>query len=154
MRMRLERFALLVVALAHLAAQLAHGYSHIATDVPITAAQLAYIIVVVTVLPLAAVAVVFWKHLCSGAWLFAASMAASFVFGYLFHFVLDTADLHSNVIGEHSDLFFHSALSLALIEFAGFVYGLAVALRHGRNRSDRSAGSAASPGKAGGGETS
>ena len=106
MRARFERFVLLAVALAHLATQLAHGYSHIATDVPITAAQLAYIILVVTVLPLAALAVVFWKDLRSGAWLFAASMAASFVFGYLFHFVLDTVDLHSNVIGEHSDLFF------------------------------------------------
>ncbi|MDE0653251.1 MAG: hypothetical protein OXI26_06335 [bacterium] len=151
MRVRFERFALLIVALAHLAAQLAHGSSHLAADVPITAAQLAYVIVVVTVLPLLAVAVAFWKDQRSGARLFAAAMAASFVFGYLFHFVLDTADLHSNVVGEHSDQFFHSALSLALIEFAGLVYGLAVALRHGRSRSGWSGDSTASPGQDGGG---
>ena len=67
-------------------------------------------------------------------------MLASFAFGYLFHFVVDTADLHSNVVGEHSGLFFHSALSLALIEFAGFVYGLSVAVRQGRRQGKAAAG--------------
>ena len=41
----------------------------------------------------------------------------------------DSPDLHSNVIGEHAGVFFHSALSLALIEVVGFAYGLAAALR-------------------------
>ena len=132
MRVRSERAALLLIALAHLAAQLAHGSSHVAAAVPITAAQLAFIIAVVTLLPLAAVAVAFQRDPRLGAGLFAASMVAAFAFGYLFHFVVDTADLHSNVVGEHRDLFFHSALSLALIEFTGFVYGLAVAIRRGR----------------------
>ena len=117
MRARSERLALLLIALAHLAAQVTHGSSHIAAEVPITAAQFAFIIAVVTLLPLLAVAVAFQRDVRSGAELFAASMLASFAFGYLFHFVVDTADLHSNVVGEHSGLFFHSALSLALIEF-------------------------------------
>ena len=54
-------------------------------------------------------------------------MVASFAFGYLLHFVIDTPDLHSNVVG--AGVFFHSALSLALIELVGFAYGLAAALR-------------------------
>ena len=41
----------------------------------------------------------------------------------------DSPDLHSNVIGEHAGVFFHSALSLALIEVVGFAYGLSAALR-------------------------
>ena len=140
MRARSERLALLLIALAHLAAQVTHGSSHIAAEVPITAAQFAFIIAVVTLLPLLAVAVAFQRDVRSGAELFAASMLASFAFGYLFHFVVDTADLHSNVVGEHSGLFFHSALSLALIEFAGFVYGLSVAVRQGRRQGKAAAG--------------
>ena len=138
MRVRPERITLLLIALVHLAAQVAHGSSHIATDVPITAPQFAFIIAVVTVLPLLAVAVAFWRDLRSGARLFAASMVASFAFGYLFHFVIDSPDLHSNVVGEHRDLFFHSALSLALIELAGFALGLSVALQQGPRRGRRS----------------
>ena len=57
------------------------------------------------------------------------AVVASFAFGYLLHFVIDTPDLHSNVVGEHAGVFFHSALSLALIELVGFAYGLAAALR-------------------------
>ncbi len=120
--------------MAHLAAQVAHGSSHIAAAVPITAAQLAFIIAVVTILPLLAVVVTFRRDVRSGARLFAASMVAAFAFGYLFHFVVDTADLHSNVVGKRSGLFFHSAVSLAIIEFAGFVYGLSVVVRQGSGR--------------------
>ena len=67
-----------------------------------------------------------------GAGLFAASMTAAFLFGYLLHFVIDSPDLHSNVVGDHESVFFHSALSLALIELVGFAYGLAAALRRAR----------------------
>ncbi len=44
----------------------------------------------------------------------------------------DSPDLHSNVVGEHAGVFFHSALSLALIELVGFAYGLSAALRKAR----------------------
>ena len=33
------------------------------------------------------------------------------------------------VVGDHSGIFFHSALNLAMVELVGFVYGLTVALR-------------------------
>ena len=59
-------------------------------------------------------------------------MAAAFLFGYLAHFVIDSLDLHSNVVGEHADFFFHSALSLAIIEFAGFAFGVTIATRKPR----------------------
>ncbi len=44
----------------------------------------------------------------------------------------DSPDLRSNVVGDHEAAFFHSALSLALIEVVGFAYGLSVALRKAR----------------------
>ena len=129
---RFERSTLLVVALFHLVVQLTHGYSHIAADVPNTAMQQVFILAVATLMPLAAVFVAFGKDVKLGASLFAISMVAAFLFGYLFHFVVDTPDLHSNVVGDHKDVFFHSALNLAIIEFVGFAFGLTIAARKPR----------------------
>ena len=63
---------------------------------------------------------------------FAASLYASFVFGHLLHFVIDSPDLHSNVVGDSADVFFRTALNLALIEFVGFAFGLVAAVRRSR----------------------
>ena len=129
---RFEQFTLAGIAALHLGVGLTHTYSHAAADVPIPAAQLAYIVVVVTLMPLVAVWLAFRRSLRLGAALFAASMYASFVFGYLLHFVLDTPDLHSNVTGDGAGVFFHTALSLALIQFVGFAIGLVAAVRRTR----------------------
>ncbi|MXW61889.1 MAG: hypothetical protein F4003_08940 [Acidimicrobiaceae bacterium] len=128
-RVRFEQLTLLAVALVHVVVQLAHGYSHIVADVPNTAVQWVFILTVIVVLPLVAVAVAFRRDVRLGASLFAVSMLASFFFGYLLHFVIDSPDLHSNVVGEHESIFFHSALNLALIELVGFVSGLLIAIR-------------------------
>ncbi len=120
---------LAAIAVVHLAAQAAHVYGHWVADVPITASQLVFSLVVVTLGPLAAWPVAWrWSPRLGGG-LFAASMVAAFGFGCLLHFVIDSPDLHSNVVGEDAGVFFHSALHLAIIEFAGFGYGTAAALR-------------------------
>ena len=126
---RFDCLVLVSIAGLHVVAQASHAYGHIAADVANTALQQVFIVIVVTIGPLAAVLVAWRRNLRLGARLFAASMVASFAFGYLLHFVIDTPDLHSNVVGEHAGVFFHSALSLALIELVGFAYGLAAALR-------------------------
>ena len=59
-------------------------------------------------------------------------MVAAFLFGYLLHFFIDSPDLHSNVVGDYQDFFFHSATSLAIIEFAGFAFGFTIATRKPR----------------------
>ena len=126
---RSEGVALLAIALLHLAMQVAHGYSHVAGGVPLTAFQQVFIVAVVTVAPFGAV-YVHWKlDRRRGAGLFAVSMGAAFLFGYLLHFVIDSPDLHSNVTGRHRDMFFHSALGLALTEFLGFSFGAYFAAR-------------------------
>ena len=56
-------------------------------------------------------------------------MAASFLFGYLLHFVIDSPDHHAKVMEIHSGVFFHSAVGLALVEFAGLVFGSYIFLR-------------------------
>ena len=126
---RSDSLALLAIALLHLAAQVAHGYSHVAAGVALTAFQQLFVIVIVTVAPLCAV-YAYWKlDSQRGAGLFAVSMGAAFLFGYLLHFVIDSPDLHANVAGEHSALFFHSALVLALTEFLGFFFGAYLVVR-------------------------
>ena len=47
--------ALLAIAILHLVAQVAHGYSHVAASVPLTAFQQLFIVAVVTVAPFAGV---------------------------------------------------------------------------------------------------
>ena len=99
---RSDGLVLLALALLHLAAQVAHGYGHVAAGVPLTAFQQLFVVVIVTVAPLAAV-YAYWKlDRRRGAGLFAVSMGAAFLFGYLLHFVIDSPDLHANVTGEHS----------------------------------------------------
>ena len=124
-----EAVALAAMAILHLAAQLAHGYSHVAADIPLSAFQQLFILVVVTVAPLAAVYACWKMDMRAGAALFSLSMAAAFVFGYVLHFVMDSPDLHANVTGRHASLFFHSALGLAVTEFVGFFFGAYLAAR-------------------------
>ena len=89
----------------------------------------AFIFLVVTLMPWVAVFLAWKVSIKWGAAVFSVSMAASFVFGYLLHFVLNSPDLYSNVSGEHSVIFLHTALYLALVEFAGFAGGLYVFCR-------------------------
>ena len=126
---RFDRSALVVIAVVHLAVQATHAYSHVVADVPNTALQQVFIVVVVTLGPLAAALAALRWNLRIGAGLFAASMVASFALRLPAALRVRQPDLHSNVVGEHEAVFFHSALGLALIEFVGFAYGLVAALR-------------------------
>ncbi len=130
--MKYEKLALLTIAVLHLIVQVIHGYSHVAADVQNTPLQLVFILLFITIAPLVAVYIVWKGNIRKGAGLFTLSMVAAFLFGYFLHFVIDSPDLHSNVIGEHKSVFFHSALNLALFEFVGFVFGTYVFLA-GRN---------------------
>ena len=132
MRARPETAALLAVATLHLVAQAAHGFSHHVADVGISLPQQLFILLVVTVMPWAAIAAGWKWGMGKGAGLFALSMASSFLFGYIFHFVVDSPDLHTNVASDHRSMFFHSAVGLALLEFSGFVLGLFVLIRNRR----------------------
>ncbi len=119
---------LLAIAVLHLVVQSTHGYSHVVAGVQNTSLQLIFIVLVITIAPWAAIYIIWKGNIRKGAGIFALSMVAAFLFGYLLHFVIDSPDLHSNVIGEHKSVFFHSALNLALIEFVGFVFGAYVLL--------------------------
>ncbi len=109
--------------------QVTHGYSHSVAGVENTPLQLIFILLVVTIAPLAAAYISWTGNTRNGAGLLAASMVAVFFFGYFFHFVIESPDLHSNVTGEHADIFFHSALIIAIVQFGGFVIGIYIFAR-------------------------
>ena len=131
-RVKFETVALLVVAAFHLVSQAAHNYAHSVAGVENSPAEQLFILLVVTIMPWAAIFVGWKWGICKGAALFSLSMAASFLFGFFFHFVIESPDLHSNVVSEHRDIFFHSAVILSLLEFSGFVLGLYVLIRRTR----------------------
>ena len=126
---RSEAIALLVVAALHLIVGMVHHYAHVIAGVQNTTLELLFILLVVTIAPWAAVYVVWKRNLRTGAALFSLSMAASFLFGYLLHFVIDSPDHHAKVMEIRSGVFFHSAVGLALVEFAGLVFGSYIFLR-------------------------
>ena len=87
----------------------------------------------VTVAPWVAVYLAWKGNLRRASGLFALTMAASFLFGYLLHFVIESPDLYSNVTTEHLDLFLQSAIGLALVEFSGAVLGTYLCFRGGNS---------------------
>lgn len=101
-----------------------HGWSHFYTGVPITLAQNIFIATVIVSMPLLAVVLLTRRRMNAGCAMLSLSMLGSFIFGVVFHFILDTPDLYSNVYGHGSQMFFISAILLAALELIGFVGGL------------------------------
>ena len=98
---RSEAIALLVVAALHLIVGMVHHYAHVIAGVQNTMLELLFILLVVAIAPWAAVYVAWKRNLRTGAALFSLSMAASFLFGYLLHFVIDSPDHHAKVMKIH-----------------------------------------------------
>src|SRR5918997_204639 len=99
-----------------------HSVAHEVLKVKATAAQLAFIVPVIIVAPVAA-GFVLPKFERAGAWLLLASMAGSFAFGLYYHFVADTIDHVAHVARLEpafwSAMFQLTAGLLAVSELAG-----------------------------------
>lgn len=111
------------IVLVHAMVSGYHGWSHHHSAVPTTLAQNIFIVAVVFASPILAVILLVRGRIHPGIALFSLSMLGALIFGLLFHFALDTADLYSNVRGIGAQTFFVSALLLAAVEFIGFVWG-------------------------------
>lgn len=107
----------------HLVAMLYHGWSHRLAHVDTTWGQNIFIGLVIILLPATAVYAVYQQKEALGYRLFALSMLGSFLFGVVYHFMLNTPDLYANVTGAGATHFLISAILLALVELGGFVWG-------------------------------
>lgn len=121
------------VVLVHFGLAGAHGVTHLGADVPLSAAQVLFIGVVIAAAPFLGL----WLHRRSagpvGALVIALSMAGSLLFGVAFHFVADTPDRIDRVdagsAGSWALPFGATAYAVAGLELTGTVLGLALLRR-------------------------
>jgi len=117
------RFLGIVLILAHLAISTVHGLAHQGAMVALTTFGYVYVLVVITLAPLVAGALLFSRWAKGGALLLALSMFGSLVFGGWYHFLSATTDHVSQVHGSWRSTFLWTAISLAVVEFGGTALG-------------------------------
>ena len=120
----LRRFGIFVVAL-HFVISVVHGLAHSRLHIDMNAWQSAYILLVITVLPLVSAFLLWRARTTSGFLLLLASMLGSLLFGGYYHFIAVGAD-NVTSLGLHSWArpFQVTAVLLAITEAASVVTGL------------------------------
>jgi hypothetical protein len=113
------------VVVAHLLVSFAHGAAHTGAQVPLSLAANLFVWIVVLLGPLAGLAVS-WPARRAGSWLVAVTLAASFVFGVVNHFVIASPDHVAHVDPQWRSLFATTAVLLAATELAGAILALRV----------------------------
>lgn len=120
-----ERFAVTII-LTHLVVAGLHGVAHGALAVPAGGrAGVLLVAVAVFIGPLVALAGLLAGPRITGALVLSVSMAASLVYGFLFHYVLRTPDhVASTPHGLWGDVFRFTAAIIAVLEAGGLAAGL------------------------------
>ena len=111
------------VVILHFVISVVHGNAHAKANVPLSTAGNVFVFTVIVAGPLIGLGVM-WFSQRIGAWLIALTMAASFVFGFVNHFVFASPDHIAHVAAQWRPLFAATAVLLALTEALGA--GLAV----------------------------
>jgi hypothetical protein len=111
----------LAIVLAHLVISAAHGSAHDGAHVPLSLGANLFVYVVILAGPLLGIALTWWNAR-AGGWVVALTMAGSFVFGVVNHFLLSSPDHVAHVDPQWRPLFTVTAVLLAVTE------ALAVAL--------------------------
>jgi len=126
--MRLKKTSLLrwlaVAVLMHLAVSIIHGAAHAGAHVPLSQAASLFVFTVILIGPVVGL-VLSWPARRIGSWIIAITMAGSFVFGLVNHFLIAGEDHVSHVDPQWRTLFAATAVILAGIELLGS--GLAMA---------------------------
>ena len=114
-----RRIALLstVSVLAHLVVSIVHGRAHERLSVGLSNWQNVYVIAVILLAPLVALALAFTRYLRAGLWLLLASMLGALIFGACYHYVIISPDHVAHLpAGDARGLFRITALLLLLTE--------------------------------------
>ena len=118
-----SRSWLSLVVAAHLVISALHGTAHNGAHVPLSAAGTLFVFAVIVAGPLVGVALMWWVERVGG-WIVALTMAGSFIFGFLNHFVFASPDHVAHVATPWRPLFATTAVLLAVTEALGFVLAL------------------------------
>ena len=114
---------LTAAVLAHLVISIVHGAAHANAHVPLSTAANLFVFIVILAGPVVGLALT-WRADRIGSWIVAITMAASFAFGVVNHFILASPDHVAHVAGQWRPLFATTAVLLALTEALGS--GLAI----------------------------
>jgi hypothetical protein len=117
--------SLVAIVVIHFLVVIWHGASHIGVPVPLSAAQTAFVTIVIVVLPIVGAALLWTSGKTLAAWLITLSMLAALLFGFINHFARDSSDyvveLPANA-WRYSFVF--SAALLVVTETIGTVLGI------------------------------
>src|SRR3954469_12376610 len=112
------RTTLAAIVIFHLIVSVFHGAAHSGAQVFLPLAGNLFVYIVILAGPLGGLALSPWRpHL--GAALVGVTLAGSFVFGVVNHFVIPGADHVTHVAREWRSLFATTAVLLAVVEAAG-----------------------------------
>ena len=114
-----------IAVLAHLLVSLVHGYAHTELGVGLSAWQNWYVVVVITLAPLVALALVWMRQERIGFALLVISMAGSLIFGGYFHYIGISPDHVSHLPpGDAQGTFRATAVLLLATELFGAAVGV------------------------------
>ena len=114
-----------IAVLVHLAVSLVHGDAHNQLDVGLSTWQNYYVLIVITLAPIVALALVWTRYTRVGFIVLAASMIGSFIFGGYYHFIGISPDHVSHLPpGDEQGMFRVTAVLLLATELFGAIVGV------------------------------
>jgi len=120
---------LVVAVLMHLAVSIFHGAAHTGAHVALSQSATLFVFIIILTGPIVGL-VLTWPARRVGSWIVAITMAGSFVFGLVNHFLIAGDDHVSHVDPQWRALFTATAIILAGLE----LLGSALAIAYSRER--------------------
>jgi hypothetical protein len=109
-----------IVVVAHLIVNVLHGQAHTSLSVGLNTWQNVYVIAVILLAPLLALALCFTRLIRAGLWLLFGSMLGSLIFGLCYHYLIISPDHVAHLPpGDARGLFRITALLLVITEALG-----------------------------------
>jgi len=119
---------LAAIVIVHLVVSVIHGAAHSGARVFLPFAGNLFVYIVILAGPLAGLALSRWRPQ-AGAALVGVTLAGSFAFGLINHFIIPGADHVAHVARDWQSLFATTAVLLAVVEAAGATIGFTLARR-------------------------
>ena len=111
-----------LVVLAHMVVTLLHGQAHTRLAISLASWQQFYVIVVILLAPLVALALSWTRYAKAGVWLLLGSMLGALIFGAVYHYIIISEDHVAHLPpGDARGLFRITALLLLVTETAGVI---------------------------------
>ena len=120
--MRAWRVWVAIAVVAHLIVNILHGQAHTRLAVGLSNWQQLYVITVILLAPLVALALSFTRYARVALWLLLVSMLGSLIFGVCYHYIIISTDNVAHLpVGDARGLFRITALLLVVTEALGVI---------------------------------